>query len=117
MTVFAIKRVYEPVAKSDGKRILVDRLWPRGLRKQAAQLDDWLKVLAPSPALRKWFGHKPERFTEFKRRYKAELKANPDLKETVKSLRGRKITLLYGAKDPEINHAVVLAQELRRRKS
>ena len=114
MTTIVIKRVYDPPARSDGRRYLVDRLWPRGVRKADAALDGWWKELAPSTGLRKWFGHKPERFAEFKRRYTAELKENPDLKQTAKSLKG-KITLLYGAKDPQINHAVVLAAALRRR--
>ena len=109
-----IKRVYDPPAKADGKRFLVDRLWPRGLRKADAALNGWWKDLAPSPALRTWFGHEPERFDEFKRRYKAELKGNPKLEETIKSLGAGKITLLYAAKDAKINHAIILAEVLRR---
>lgn len=83
MADIPIKRVYEPPAKTDGKRFLVDRLWPRGLRKADAVLDGWWKDLAPSPALRTWFGHEPERFVEFKRRYKAKLRSNPQLKWAV----------------------------------
>lgn len=113
MATIAIKRIYAPPAKADGKRVLVDRLWPRGLRKADAALDDWWKELAPSPALRTWFAHDPERFSEFKRRYKAELKKNPQVKATANALGRRKVTLLYAAKDAQINHAVVLAQELR----
>ena len=114
MTTIVIKRVYDPPMEADGTRILVDRLWPRGLRKEVAALDSWQKELAPSPELRTWFGHDPERFDEFKRRYKAELKANPHVKAIAKTMGGRKVTLLYAAKDPQINHAVVLADALRR---
>jgi uncharacterized protein YeaO (DUF488 family) len=117
MADILIKRVYEPPAKIDGKRVLVDRLWPRGLRKADAALDDWWKELAPSPTLRTWFGHKPERFNEFKRRYKAELKTNPQLRATAEALGPGKVTLLFAAKDPQINHAVVLAEALRRRRA
>ncbi len=114
MGTVAIKRVYEPPAEGDGKRILVDRLWPRGLSKEAAALDSWDKDLAPTPELRKWFDHRPERFTEFKRRYTSELSANPAVGETLAKIGRSKATLLYGAKDPEINHAVVLAAFLRK---
>ena len=111
--VFAIKRVYEPSAPSDGSRILVDRLWPRGISKRKAALDGWAKEVAPSPGLRKWFGHRPERFQEFAKRYRAELKGNAALKE----LRARKgkVTLVYGARDPKINHARILAKVLKPR--
>jgi len=109
----AIKRVYEKPAKSDGRRILVDRLWPRGVSKRAAALDGWEKEAAPSPALRTWFDHKPERFAEFGKRYRAELKANPAV-EALRALTG-KVTLLYGAKDPKINHAAILARVLKPR--
>lgn len=107
MTI-AIKRAYAPADDSDGQRILVDRLWPRGLEKQRAALDDWLKEVAPTPALRKWFGHRPERFAEFSKRYRAELADN----EAAKALRSRaqshKVTLIYAAHDEEHNHARVL---------
>ena len=110
---FRIKRVYEPPAKSDGIRVLVDRLWPRGVKKTDAKLDCWMKEIAPSQELRKWFGHEPERFTEFKRRYRKEL-----LKDALAALRdlgkGRTVTLLYGAKDPEMNQAAVLLALLRK---
>ena len=114
MATVVIKRVYEPPTKSDGKRYLVDRLWPRGLRKADAALDDWWKDLAPSPPLRTWFAHDPKRFSEFKRRYKTELRTNPLLNATAKSLGAGKVTLLYAAKDSQVNHAVVLAEALRR---
>jgi uncharacterized protein YeaO (DUF488 family) len=106
-----IKRAYEPAVRSDGSRILVDRLWPRGISKRKAALHGWMKEVAPSPALRKWFGHKPERFKDFAKRYRAELKGNPAL-EDLRALKG-KVTLVYGAKDPKINHAAVLAKVLK----
>jgi len=110
----ALKRVYEPPSPKDGARILVDRLWPRGISKAKAALDGWNKDVAPSPALRKWFGHKPERFAEFSKRYRAELKRNPAIAE-MRKLKG-KVTLVYGARDPAINHAVVLAKVLKPRR-
>jgi uncharacterized protein YeaO (DUF488 family) len=110
---FRIKRVYEPPAAADGTRVLVDRLWPRGLRKEAAALDDWEKDIAPSPALRTWFGHRPERFAEFSRRYRAELAERPEAAARLRSLaRKGPVTLLYGAHDEEHNHARVLADWL-----
>jgi uncharacterized protein YeaO (DUF488 family) len=111
-----VKRVYEPAARGDGYRVLVDRLWPRGLRKDAAALDLWAKELAPSPGLRKWFDHRPERFAEFKRRYREELMGNPAVAETLGYIGKRKATLLYAARDPAINHAVVLADFLNKRR-
>lgn len=105
---FAIKRVYEPAASADGIRVLVDRLWPRGVSKSKAHLDQWMKDVAPSPKLRQWFGHKPERFAEFKARYRKEIKGNAQLAELRKLGRGAHVTLLYGARDPEMNQAAVL---------
>ena len=113
MRNLAIKRVYDKPQPSDGTRILVDRLWPRGISRRKAALDGWNKDVAPSPALRKWFGHKPERFKDFAKRYRAELKGNPAL-EDLRALKG-KVTLVYGAKDPKINHAAVLAKVLKRK--
>jgi uncharacterized protein YeaO (DUF488 family) len=107
----AIKRAYEPPSPQDGTRILVDRLWPRGLAKAQAALDGWNKDVAPSTALRQWFGHKPERFQEFAKRYRAELKGNPAL-DALRALKG-KVTLVYGARDPKINHATLLAKILK----
>ncbi|HEY4269542.1 MAG TPA: DUF488 domain-containing protein [Galbitalea sp.] len=106
---FTIKRIYEHPSADDGYRVLVDRLWPRGVSKVAAELDEWLKDVAPSTELRVWFDHDPARFPEFMSRYVAELVENP----AVDALRqrgdgGNHVTLLYGAKDPAINHAVVL---------
>jgi uncharacterized protein YeaO (DUF488 family) len=109
----SIKRAYEPAARSDGSRILVDRLWPRGISKRKAALDGWMKEVAPSPHLRRWFGHKPERFKDFAKRYRAELKGNPALEE-LRALKG-KVTLVYGARDSKINHAIVLAKVLKSR--
>lgn len=104
-----IKRVYEPHCAGDGSRILVERLWPRGVAKAALEMDAWLKDAAPSTELRRWFNHDPERWTEFQRRYRAELAAHPDAWEPIleKARRGR-VTLLYSAHDVEHNNAVVL---------
>jgi len=106
-----IKRVYEPPQKEDGTRVLVDRLWPRGLSKEHAKVDLWLKEIAPTAELRRWFGHDPARWEEFRKRYTAELKKNPEpvrlLKETIKK---GPVTLVYGAKDEEHNQAVVLRE-------
>lgn len=110
MSSMAIKRVYEPPVKSDGKRILVDRIWPRGLTKDAAALTLWAKDLAPTTELRKWFDHQPERFAEFRRRYRAELSKNPAMDELMSSLGRGKATLLYSAKDPAMNQAAVFAE-------
>lgn len=109
-----IKRIYEPAASSDGARILVDRLWPRGIKKADAKLAAWMKDVAPSANLRTWFGHKREKFAEFSRRYKKELSRNPELAELRKLTRRQTTTLLYAARDPEINHAKVLQSVLRR---
>jgi uncharacterized protein YeaO (DUF488 family) len=117
-----IKRVYDPPDAADGARVLVDRVWPRGIKKDDAELALWLKDVAPSTELRRWFGHEPERWPEFQRRYRAELERNPDpiakLRELAKH--GR-LTLVYGARDTEHNQAVVLSDYLeskqeRRRK-
>ena len=112
MRSLAIKRAYDPPARGDGSRILVDRLWPRGISKRKAALDGWIKEVGPSPSLRKWFGHKPERFREFSKRYRAELKDNPAVAK-LRALKG-KVTLIYGARDPTVNHAAVLAKFLKR---
>lgn len=110
-----LKRVYDPPAASDGTRVLVDRVWPRGVSKADAKIDHWLKDIAPSTALRKWFGHDPAKWAEFKKRYIAELKKNPDaVAELRKLVRKGTVTLVYGAKDPDHNQAVVLKSYLRR---
>ena len=110
---FQIKRVYAQPSRSDGQRILVDRLWPRGLKKSDAALDNWMKDVAPSVPLRRWFGHDPERFAEFKRKYAAELAHNPALAQLRQLGKTRRVTLLYAAHDPDINHAVVLKSVLQ----
>lgn len=104
-----IKRVYEPSTDADGFRILVDRLWPRGLSKERAAIDMWFKEIAPSPELRAWFGHEPERFAEFRQRYTKELEKNPACKQFLQLLTAHKTaTLLYGARNETVNHAVIL---------
>lgn len=109
MTV-GLKRVYEPPSQADGTRILVDRLWPRGLSKDKAQIDLWLKEVAPTTELRRWFNHDPEKWPEFQRRYLAELRANDGAVSELKAARASgRATLVYGAKDEEHNDAVVLA--------
>jgi uncharacterized protein YeaO (DUF488 family) len=110
-----IKRAYEPAARSDGYRVLIDRLWPRGVTKEEARLDEWARELAPSPELRRWFGHDPARFEEFRRRYRDELAAHEqELRELRARARKGTLTLVYGARDTEHNGAVVLAELLRR---
>ena len=112
MTV-QIKRIYEHPDPADGFRILIDRLWPRGVSKQAAELDLWLKEVAPSTTLRIQFNHKPDRFDDFKSSYRAELDANPATDELRALIRAHdSLTLLYGAKDTAVNHAVVLRDYL-----
>lgn len=106
-----VKRIYEPATMQDGYRILVDRLWPRGIKKEAADIDTWLKEVAPSTELRKWFHAGKGGFAEFKKKYLAELKENPAFQELKSMIKGhKKVTLLYGAKDEEHNHAIALQQ-------
>ncbi len=108
-----IKRAYEPPARGDGRRFLVERLWPRGVKKEALAEDAWLKDVAPSTELRQWFGHEPERWEEFRRRYRDELAANRAAWEPIlEASKGRTVTLLYGAHDTEHNSAVVLREFL-----
>lgn len=108
-----LKRAYEPPARSDGARILVDRLWPRGVKKETLKLDSWLKDIAPSSELRKWFDHRPDRFEQFAKKYRAELDANPGaVAELEPWLHRGRVTLVYGARDPAINQAVVLRDYL-----
>lgn len=111
----AIKRIYEPKAPEDGARILVDRIWPRGISREAAALTLWLKDIAPSTELRKWFGHDPARWKEFCRRYQAELDANAEAVAELRCLaKTGKVTLLYAARDTDHNQAWVLADYLRK---
>ncbi len=106
-----IKRIYDPVLKDDGKRILIDRLWPRGIKREGAKIQEWLKDIAPSDSLRKWFSHDHSKWEGFKKRYKEELKGKADLVERLKSeSKKTKITLLFSARDIEYNNAVVLKE-------
>ncbi len=108
-----LKRVYEKPEKADGIRILVDRLWPRGLTKEKAALDLWLKEVAPSTELRKWFGHDPKKWRSFRARYQSELKRHPDELKLIKNKASEgTVTLFYGARDQEHNEAIVLKQLL-----
>ncbi len=110
-----LKRVYEPAAPDDGTRILVDRLWPRGLSKADARIDLWLKAIAPSTELRQWFGHDPNRWPEFRRRYQQELAQHTAELDQLRVLAGQgTVTLLYGARDEQHNDAVVLRDTLLR---
>jgi uncharacterized protein YeaO (DUF488 family) len=110
MSTLRIKRIYEPALPSDGFRVLVDRLWPRGVSKAQAALDLLLKEIAPSAELREWFGHDPARFDEFATRYRAELKTNVKAIDQLRGIaKARDTTLLYGAHDRDANQAVVLA--------
>jgi uncharacterized protein YeaO (DUF488 family) len=110
-----LKRAYEPAEPSDGYRVLIDRLWPRGVSRERAKLDEWEKELPPSTELRKWFGHEPSRFEEFRRRYIEELRGErPRLAELRRRARNGTLTLVYSARDGEHNDAVVLAEVLRR---
>ncbi len=112
--MITIKRAYDPPSSSDGTRVLVDGLWPRGISKEDLKLDIWLKEVAPSAALRKWFSHDPERWNEFKRRYIDELKHNTAAwKLLAEAAQGQQVTLVFGSKDVEYNNAVVLQKFLR----
>ncbi len=109
-----IKRVYEQAADEDGVRILVDRLWPRGVSKERAALSGWLKDVAPSPDLRRWWHHDPDRFEDFARRYRTELDENPALEDLLSIVREHdRTTLVYAAKDPAVNHALILRDYIR----
>jgi len=108
-----LKRAYEPPAEDDGTRVLVDRLWPRGMKKTDAAIDEWLRDIAPSTALRRWFGHASARWPEFQRRYRSELRQHPAQLERLRTLaqRGR-VTLVFSARDEAHNNAVVLKDML-----
>ncbi|HEX7060798.1 MAG TPA: DUF488 family protein [Woeseiaceae bacterium] len=115
MSRIRTKRTYEPAARGDGKRFLVERLWPRGTKKEALELDAWLKDVAPSPELRKWFGHRVERWDAFRERYTAELDARPDAwRPILDAAKQGNVTLLYSARDTEHNAARVLCEYLLR---
>lgn len=115
MSGVRLKRIYDPPSRADGKRVLVDRLWPRGVRKEEAGIDEWLKDIAPSDALRKWFGHDPRKWPRFKEKYKKELQDRSEMIVRLRkeAKRGR-VTLLFAAKDPEHNNAVVLEELIGR---
>ena len=109
-----IKRVYEQAANEDGVRILVDRLWPRGVSKERAALSGWFKEVAPSPDLRRWWHHDPDRFEDFARRYRTELDDNPALEDLLSIVHEHdRTTLVYAAKDPAVNHALILRDYIR----
>ncbi|HKO16596.1 MAG TPA: DUF488 domain-containing protein [Gemmatimonadaceae bacterium] len=113
--MISLKRAYEPASRGDGRRFLVERLWPRGVRKTALPLTGWLKDVAPSAALRQWFGHDAAKWDEFRRRYFAELAGNPDALEPLRqAARAGTITLVYGSRDTEHNAAVALREYLER---
>lgn len=115
-THLRLKRAYEPAAAEDGVRILVDRLWPRGLSKAKAALDDWMNDIAPTTELRQWFGHDPARWAEFQRRYRAELREHAEQLDHIRALaKTQTITLVYGARDEVHNDAVVLRDVLLRK--
>lgn len=108
------KRIYEPPARGDGRRILVDRLWPRGLSKTAARIDYWAKAIAPSTRLRRWYGHDPAKWKEFRRRYFAELDANPQgLAELRRHLGRGTVTLLFSSREERLNNAMALREYLK----
>lgn len=110
-----LKRIYDAAEATDGRRILVDRLWPRGVSREKAALDEWLRDVSPSPELRTWFGHDPAKFEEFRARYLQELEHNPAARELAGTVRGDKpVTLLFAAKDTEHNQAVVLREFLQK---
>jgi uncharacterized protein YeaO (DUF488 family) len=118
INMIKLKRAYEKATPSDGYRVLVDRIWPRGIKKENAEIDNWLKAIAPSNELRKWFGHDPQRFAEFRQKYQAELQNEPaktafkELQQVAKN--HDVVTLVYGAKDETHNQAVVLAEILKK---
>lgn len=115
MTEILLKRAYEPAAKSDGKRILVERLWPRGVKKTALHLDVWMKNVAPSTELRKWFNHDPKKWSGFRQRYFAELSANPESWKSLLDGAPNRLTLVYSSHDQEHNNAVALREYLEKK--
>jgi uncharacterized protein YeaO (DUF488 family) len=115
---FRIQRVYDKPAAQDGLRFLVDRLWPRGVKKESLPMDGWLKEVAPTSPLRKWFGHEPAKWTEFRRRYRAELAANSAAwKPLLEAIQKDDVTLLFAARDMKINHAAILKEFLEEKRN
>jgi uncharacterized protein YeaO (DUF488 family) len=111
-----LKRAYEPPAASDGLRVLIDRIWPRGISKEDAKLDEWAREVAPSSELRKWFGHDPDKWDEFRKRYFRELDNKRDLLDSLlQKVRGKRVTLVFGARDEVHNNAVALKEYLQKR--
>jgi uncharacterized protein YeaO (DUF488 family) len=110
----AIKRAYDPPSQNDGYRVLIDRLWPRGLKKEELDLDEWCKDIAPSTELREWFAHDPAKFAEFKVRYQVQLQSSDVPRQLLKRAENKKLTLVYAAKDPTVNHAAVLQDYLKK---
>ncbi len=116
MRMIKVKRIYEKAEDTDGFRVLVDRLWPRGVKKEEAKLDEWLKDIAPSDELRKWFGHDPTKWEEFKKRYKTELSPKGELLgNLIEEAQGKDITLLYASRETEHNNVIVLRDVLEER--
>jgi uncharacterized protein YeaO (DUF488 family) len=109
-----LKRAYEAVSPQDGYRVLVDRLWPRGVSKEELVLDEWCKDIAPSAELREWFGHDQDRFAEFRARYLSELESSDAAQQLLKRAGNKQLTLVYAAKDQSVNHAVVLQNYLKK---
>ena len=108
-----IKRVYDPISADDGKRILVDRLWPRGIKKEKARIDEWLKEISPSNELRKWYSHDPAKWPEFKKRYKQEIAGQEELLKKIRAeARKQAVTLLFSSKELKLNNAVALKEIL-----
>lgn len=108
------RRIYEPAAPGDGYRVLIDHVWPRGVSRDRAQLDEWARELAPSDELRKWFGHVPERFEEFRRRYRRELSGQAELIDKLRDrARNGRVTIVYAARDEQHNNAVVVVELVR----
>ena len=108
-----IKRIYDPASPNDGKRIYIDRLWPRGMKKEEVKIDEWLKEISPSDSLRRWFGHDPSKYAEFKKRYTKELEKHSEILERIKKeAKKETVTLLFSAKDVEHNNATVLKELL-----
>jgi len=113
-----LRRAYDPPTRNDGYRVLIDRIWPRGVSRERARLDEWVRELAPSDELRRWFGHDPQRWEEFQRRYRAELELKHDeLDRLVSRVAQGRVTLVYGARDEQHNNAAVVRQVLDERRS